>query len=222
MFFRKKKQELEFQRSLELSFRNVRQDIFNVFSWLNYLNERIISLKKEVDYIPKSKEEIKSIIDSYYSYDSLMQKIEMLTSKQKALVEELDSLRNKSKDMATLDDIHSLKFKTGTETESQKLDEISERLKNLEAHRQRNLREKVVQKITRNSKEYVKNIIRSLIVKYQKMPALKIKEMVVDEQGLCSKSSFYRLLAEIEQQNEIGVLQQGKEKIYFLNIKKNI
>jgi len=231
MFFKKKKQELQVQRALELSFRNVRQDMFNIFSWLNYLNERVISMKQEIEYMPKSKEELKSMIDSYYSFDPILSKIsalneklDTLVSKQKSLETETEDIRTRTKNMATLDDIHSLKLETGTKPETKietnGLREINERLKNIEAQRQRTIREKVIQKITRNSKEYVKNIIISLIRKYQKIPALKLKEMVVDEQGLCSKSSFYRLLAEIEALNDISMMQQGKEKILIVKTKK--
>ena len=44
--------------------------------------------------------------------------------------------------------------------------------------------------------------------------------MVVEEQGLCSKSSFYRLLDEIEEEPEIGVMKKGKEKHYIAKIQK--
>ena len=50
--------------------------------------------------------------------------------------------------------------------------------------------------------------------------ALQLKEIVVEEQALCSKSSFYRLLEEIEQEPEIGVVKKGKEKHYITNISK--
>ena len=44
--------------------------------------------------------------------------------------------------------------------------------------------------------------------------------MIVEEQGLCSKSSFYRLLEEIEQEPDIGVIKEGKEKHYIAKISK--
>ena len=43
---------------------------------------------------------------------------------------------------------------------------------------------------------------------------MPLKEIVVDEQNLCSKSSFYRLLEEIEQLDDVGVIKHGKEKHY--------
>ena len=47
------------------------------------------------------------------------------------------------------------------------------------------------------------------------MSALQLKEMVVEEQGLCSKSSFYRILEEIESLDEIVTIKKGKEKHYM-------
>ena len=41
--------------------------------------------------------------------------------------------------------------------------------------------------------------------------------MVVDEQKICSKSSFYRILEEIESEfeHEISTIKKGKEKHYL-------
>ena len=91
--------------------------------------------------------------------------------------------------------------------------ELRDRLEKLE-EKKRNLKEKIIKRITKNSKDYLKTIIHSYIRKYGKITALQLKEMVVDEQGLCSKSSFYRLLEELEELDEIGVIQKGREKQY--------
>jgi hypothetical protein len=77
------------------------------------------------------------------------------------------------------------------------------------------IRERLVRKIAKNSKDYVKSVIYSLIKKYNQISAPQLKEIVVEEQGLCSKSSFYRLLGEMEEENEVESLQKGKEKIYL-------
>ena len=71
-----------------------------------------------------------------------------------------------------------------------------------------------MKRLTRNSKEYVKSVILSYIRKYEKISALQLKEIVVDEQNFCSKSSFYLLLEEIEQLEDIGVIKKGNEKLY--------
>lgn len=236
MLFKRKREESnprQLNNTLELSFRNVSKDIYNIFSWLNYLNDRLISLQKQLDYMPKSKEEIKNIIDQHYSYENISRKItqlnervDSLVTKQKLVPEELDEIRTKLKNMATIDEVQSLRTKTispiETSPQTQKLDEINQRLKHMESKRQATVREKFVQRITRNSKEYVKNVITSLIRKYEKIPALKLKEMIVDEQGLCSKSSFYRILTEVEEVDEITLIRKGKEKQYVLKMVKNI
>ena len=45
-----------------------------------------------------------------------------------------------------------------------------------------------------------------------------MKEIIVEEQALCSKSTFYRLLEEIEKIDDIEVVWEGKEKIFFLRL----
>ena len=77
------------------------------------------------------------------------------------------------------------------------------------------IKEKIIKKITKNSKNYIKSVIYSLIKKYGRISAPQLKEIVVEEQGLCSKSSFYRLLSELESDNEVGIIRQGKEKLYL-------
>jgi hypothetical protein len=86
------------------------------------------------------------------------------------------------------------------------------------------LRDKIVQRITRNSKEYLKGLIMSMITKYGKISALQLREMLVEEQGLASKSSFYRLLEELEEENAVGVIHDGKEKLLMVggHLKKPI
>lgn len=77
------------------------------------------------------------------------------------------------------------------------------------------LREKIFRKVTRHSKEYVKGMLMSLIKKYTRISGLNLREIVVEEQGIVSKSSFYRLLTEIESDEHISVVQEGKEKHYM-------
>ncbi|MFT4304119.1 MAG: hypothetical protein ACMXYG_06130 [Candidatus Woesearchaeota archaeon] len=78
-----------------------------------------------------------------------------------------------------------------------------------------NLKERIFKKVTRHSKEYVKSMLMSLIKKHQKISGLDLREIVVEDQGIVSKSSFYRILTEIEEEEGIHVLHEGKEKHYF-------
>jgi len=94
------------------------------------------------------------------------------------------------------------------------LSHIEKRIETLE-QKKATIREKVIKRLTRNSKGYVKSVMLSYIRKYEKISALQLKEMIVDEQNLCSKSSFYRLLEELEQLEDIGVIKEGKEKSYL-------
>lgn len=77
------------------------------------------------------------------------------------------------------------------------------------------LRERLVKKITRHSKAYIKNMLTSYIQKYHKISALKLRDIVVDEQGLCSKSTFYRLLEELEKESNVDVVIEGKQKMFL-------
>ena len=198
---------------IKRSFANVKRDTTNIFQWLNYFYKKnmeqeqtIKQLQLELSYIPKTREEIKHIVDDYYSFGSIMTKIRELNDKVDELVrkqirheEPYPMLRETPKELQTISDI-----------------EI--RLGRLE-QKKMSIKEKIIKRLTRNSKEYIKSVILSYIRKYENISALQLKEMIVDEQNFCSKSSFYRLLEEIEQLDNIGVVKQGKEKHYISKAK---
>lgn len=206
MFWMRKQSETERKLSqmnslLEKSFANVKRDTQNIFSWLNFLNQqnqqqqqKIKQLELELLYIPKRPEDIKKIIDSYYSFDTIMGRIKLLNEK-------IDNLSLKSPPQ-------SIKF-------PREIYDIEKRLSSLEEQRKASIREKVVQRVAKNSKEYVKSLILSYIRKYSQISGLQLKEMIVQDQGLCSKSSFYRLLDVIEAMEDIGTAKKGKQKYYL-------
>ncbi|MEM3126822.1 MAG: hypothetical protein QW331_02015 [Candidatus Woesearchaeota archaeon] len=132
-------------------------------------NERLARVEATLNFVPKTREEIRALVDFHYDSSDLERQITELKTK----IADLEQKRTPT-----------------------------------------SYKEKMVAKITRNSKEYLKSMLISLIKKYGRISALQLKEMMVDEQNLLSKSSFYRLLEEIEQLEDIAVMKQGKEKIY--------
>ncbi len=201
---------------LKKSFANVKRDTTNIFQWLNYFYRRNIEqdqmirrLQAELSYMPRTREDIRRIVDYYYSFESITLRIKELNEK----VEELGKKQQVQVDKYPM--------QTMSREPHADLSHIEKRLEILE-HKQPSMREKIIKRLTKNSKEYVKGIILSYIRKYEKISALQLKEIMVDEQNLCSKSSFYRLLEEIEEMDEVGVVKQGKEKHYLSKAKSYI
>ena len=224
-------------RSLETSFINVKRDTSNLGEWVRYLNEKaqqqdaqaeqmaaeIKALNEELSAIPKTPEDIRRIIDQYYSYDSLLMRIKIIEQRVEEMVLKSVSQRQTEPQNAIQIPLQPSP-QTSPQTsfnslQMQELESIRQKLANLE-QKKHTLKEKILKRITKNSKEYVKSIIKSYIRKYENVAALGLKEMVVDDQGLCSKSSFYRLMEEIEEEQEIGVVKEGKEKHYFMKAHK--
>ncbi len=213
-FFRKKQNNqiiesrfFQLHQILKASFFNVKNDTANIFKWINYFHQKSLSqedqinrLKNELSLVPKTKEQIKQIVDDIYSYDAILKRIEDVEKR-------LNSLYKDQIPISQSDDHRFL--------------EIQNRLMKLE-QKKSGLKEKLIKKITKSSKDYVKIMIVSYIKKYEKISALQLKEMIVDEQGLCSKSSFYRILEEIEEQDDIGIIKKGKEKEYISTITKKL
>ncbi|MEK6874854.1 MAG: hypothetical protein AABX52_03850 [Nanoarchaeota archaeon] len=250
--------------ALAQSFTHVRRDVQNLYDWLRHMHNQheqqkhqidehrqvmtiqrkeIEDLKQILNDIPKSKDEIRVLVDEYYRIEGIIdriQKVEDLVQKVHNNHEQLKdatSMINNKQDVAKYKEIlvpphleESQKasmvassddvFKRLAEISDssnqlmlQKLSEISDKLDAKKAP-QSALREKIMSRVARNSKEYVKTMIRQLIEKYGKTSGLQLREIVVEEQGLSSKSSFYRILAEIEQEQEVSVIRDGKEKLY--------
>ena len=197
---------------LARSFSNVKNDTQKIFQWLNFLYQKnqeqeskIRQLQLELSYIPKRPEDIRKIIDSYYSFDNITERINMINEK-------VDRLAAKRESEPYIQQV---------QPQHQEIHEIEARLKQLEEQKKATIREKVIKRVTRNSKEYVKNLILSYIRKYTQIGALQLKDMIVYDQGLCSKSSFYRLLEEIGAMEGIGTVMKGKQKYYlFKQIKE--
>ena len=196
----------QINEALKKSFSNVKKDTSNIFQWLNHFYRKSLEqeqmlkrLQMEISYMPRTREDIRKIIDDYYSFETLMARMRDLNEK----VDELSRRQVRPESHAPIQkEIHP------------DISYIEKRLEKLE-QKKHSMKEKLIKRLARNSKDYVKSVIFSYIKKYERISALQLKEIVVDEQNFCSKSSFYRLLEEIEEMEEIGVVKHGKEKHYI-------
>ncbi len=215
MFWKKDNTEKKLNQineALKKSFANVKRDTTNIFQWLNYFYRKSMEqeqlLKKmqmELSYMPKTREDVRRIIDDYYAFETMMAKI-------RDLDEKIDELSRRQ--------VMQVERHTPIQRETHSdISYIEKRLEKLE-QKKLSMKEKIMKRLTRNSKEYVKGVIISYIKKYERISALQLKEIVVDEQNFCSKSSFYRLLEEIEESEDVGVVKHGKEKHYIAKVLK--
>ncbi len=204
---------------LHNSFVRVRHDTNSIFQWISYLEQHNTYLQnkaketeaalqevlKKLDALPSSPAHIRQLIDQYYAENPLAERIDAVSGK-------IDTLHNLHKEK--LGEVFH------------KLEHLSQRLDKVESQKtsqRTNFKERIIKKIQKSSKDYVKNLILSFVHKYEKISALKLREIVVEEQGLCSKSSFYRILEELEKtQDDVSVVQQGKEKLYLSKIVRRI
>lgn len=218
-FIRRRELEKRFKQlhhTLKHSFANVRNDTTNIHQWLAYLNKKsqqqedlIRQLHKELSHMPKSKGDIHKILDEYYSHESIFKRVKELEDK----VDEV--AKNQSlPPPQPAQELPKIELQQAPQLQ-ESLQEIQQKVDRLE-HKKESMRERIIKRITKNSKDYVKSIILSYIRKYEKMPALRLKEMIVEDQRLCSKSSFYRIMEEVEQLEEVEVVRKGREKHYFL------
>jgi len=255
LFTKKKNKETEvttLHNLLTNSFQNVQKDTAYILNWLNYLYQKnmqqeqlihhlhnkhssqqdmINQLQGELKFAPKSKEDIRKIVDEFYSYEHILERIRGLDTRIEDLRKSHIELNKSNQELhqkhheigpkleALRSEMETKRHEISPKIPTGEVDELNRRLEKLE-EKKATLKEKIIKRITKNSKDYIKSIIFSYIRKYGKITALQLKEMVVEEQGLCSKSSFYRLLDELEEDPEIGVIKKGKEKHYIAKISK--
>lgn len=198
---------LAFKEGVKNSFSKVKEDTQKIFQWVQYfyqqgakqeqmvaeLTRKIEHLEMQLSYMPKSKEEIREVLDNHYPLRDVIRRVD--------------------------------EIKVGLERAPQSMDPVLRRLEGMEVRMREfeqarpsskeSLKEKIFRRIRRNSRDYVQNLILSMIRKYEKISALQLREMIVEEQGLCSKSSFYRILEKVESMDEVGIIEEGREKVFL-------
>lgn len=209
MWFSKKENRIGML--IKASFDHVRQNFDHVFGWVNYLNQKQSDQDNKLDYmgkrienielylsqIPNLNAQIRNIVDLHYNYETVLKR--------------LNGIEEKMRHIST----------SNNQIPQEQFFEIKNRLETIEKRKEdlkSNLKEKMLKNITRNSKEYIKSTLLSLVRKYERVSAFKLKEIIVEEQALCSKSTFYRILEEIEKRDDIEVVWEGKEKVFLLRL----
>ena len=217
------KKLIQMSHMVARSFSHVREDTNRIFQWLNYFYQRnkhqeqlITQLRTELAAMPRRPEDLKRIIEQHYSFDHILERIKILNEK-------VDAVASRQIQIPKPHSLHEPLTRAQPDKEQgQTLSGIQKRLTDLEEQRKATIREKVVQRVAKNSKDYVKSLVLSYIRKHGQISALQLKEMVVEDQGLCSKSSFYRLLEELEEHEAVGTLKEGKQKYYTFRLSKRV
>jgi DNA repair ATPase RecN len=217
----------ELDNALTNSFQRVRDDMTNVTSWLNHLysqeaerQQALANLQNQVWQLAARQQPVQQALPQAHGTAGVLERI-------KKVEEKIDQLHASVRTIEpVIDRVTSLNSNVKLVDESQqnifeRLRDISSRIDKFENIRTRassnfsNLREKIVKKVARRSKDYIKGLLLSTIAKYDQISALQLREIIVEEQGLCSKSTFYRLLEEIESEDSVGMVSRGKEKVYM-------
>lgn len=205
------KKELDkLHSSLENSFAHVKQDTQTIHQWLQHLHQKNQVQEQLLAHLHQRLQHHEFLLQhhqnqlqsssppSSLSYQHFHQRLEQLSQKVDLLLEKHHS--------------HSQKL----EEHHQKLDLVHQKLSRLETSSPKpSLKEKIIRTFSHHSKKYLKNLIFNYLEQHQKISALQLKDIIVDQQGLASKSTFYRILAEIEVSGQVTVIKDGKEKIFL-------
>jgi len=219
-------------KSVAQSFAKVRQDTDALYQWVSFLyaqNQQLVEqtsvlkrlteeqklslheLKVTVQHIPKTADEIRRLVDAHYSLEPVLSRMKHIEQKLELIEMRKERPLERHNPSVSHAQEHTLPQPVHHESPVVKRKEPQEAI-----------REKLIRKFARNGKEYVKNLINSLVHKYSKVGALQLREIIVEEQGLCSKSSFYRILEEMEAENLLHVVSKGKHTVYVPAASKEV
>lgn len=219
----------EMDRSVSNSFARVKQDTDALYQWVSFLHKQnqqlkesnaslrrladeqklaINELKITLSHLPKTHAEIRQIVDSHYNIDPILQRIKHIEQKI-----ELLEMKSVHQHVARPLEQSRPSFHSQPAQAQLKPAHLPEIQHPLQSKKQ--LHERLIRKLARNSKDYIKNLILGLVHKYGRIGALQLREIVVEEQGLCSKSSFYRILGEMESERALQVASTGKHTVYM-------
>lgn len=234
---RKTKEVDNLQSTVVESFEHVRKDVHNIHEWLRFLHQQnlfqqqvINDLKDklgQVEHKPDVKTQVHKSIDTHPKFDILHTRLAMLEEKLGNIVttasnkEDVDVLIKQVKDLEEKLDKASVPQVPRQPINPIPTQQFSQRIApQMPMMRHSALTAKVAKSVSKHSKEYIKQAIAGMINKYDSISGLQLREMLVDEQQLCSRSTFYRLLGELEMESGIGCTPNGKEKIYSSAIQK--
>ncbi len=226
MIFKKEPDFDQLHSNLALSFNHLRQDTAQIFSWLNFLHQELQQQRAHLQHLHQKVQDFQTTLPhSQQEFNHLHFKITSL----------------RSEIISIIDDKHS-QFHSKLSSFNQQIDFFQQRIKNLENARQELLKlnhrlnqvveqhQPLVEKVDQlhqkvekkpfwkrksHSSHQVKGAILSLISKYGRVSGTRLRELIVNEQKLCSRSTFYRLLNEIEEMDALSVVSEGKEKFFI-------
>lgn len=205
MFWRTKKKLDQIHSAVEDSFSRVRSDTTILFEWIRFLHEQLEAQKRALHTQQSlmssgiSEGKVRDLIDLHAprlpDVKPLHEKVQGYDVRLAQIEQALERIAEQAKNQASMVVVDPMKV------------------------RQTRLQEKIVRSVNKQSKEYIKKTILSLLEKYDQISASALREMVVDEQLLCSRSSFYRCIDELREQGELDAVSSGKEKVLARNRK---
>ncbi|MBT4651384.1 hypothetical protein HOC13_02565 [Candidatus Woesearchaeota archaeon] len=234
---RKRNSSEPFHQNLQEAFGKVKEDVTILSEWIKYFQQQNQNLQHQLHQqnqhlrnqnytIQQQQQYQQSHHQQQQHHQQIIQDLHTKVSSHRSLSSEdlsravdqnprIDALRQRMRQMEEKIDL--LLTKHGyTDEKILNIHEKIAKLEELQRPSRQSLKEKIVKTFSRSGKTYLKNLVFSYIQQHKKISALQLKDIVVDQQGLTSKSSFYRILEEIEQSEQITTIRDGKQKFFIL------
>lgn len=231
MWFFGKSKDVVSSEQFSLLSSNFQQQFDIAWQWISFLQSEVQRANSNVQAVHvNSSKNVSNIARNVPSHDHVRQAVESAVreslAREQALVTRFDSfehsmnssLASLRESVSRFDPIISRveRLESDIPKVVTALESLRQRLENSSSNnvvKKSSLQERVERKIRHHGKDFLKQTIRGMVQKYGRLSGLQIREMLVDEQGLCSKSSLYRILEELE--SEFKTVSDGREKIFI-------
>ena len=219
----------EAEQDVRSTVEHMRLDQANLAHWVAYLHQENKNLRQRIEWKPAglTEAQVVTIVEKHAAFDLILSRI-------RGIEERIGSMGISAQRIHALEQQveHKVEHHLASSREEvlSQLRVIADRVGKLEERSLQpapqpiqtvqaepafsKLQTRLLKRIAKHPKHVVKSAILTLIQKYGRIQGTELREMVVEEQQLCSKSSFYRLLEELEKEGAIEVLGDGKEKTY--------
>ncbi len=199
-FLREEEQRWEhLDNSLTTAFSKVRQDTQNLFSWISYFHQHLMDHRKETHHLRQKFDE-----QSHY--------IRLLHQQTQALEKRLALIENKPAPQPQIVHIRENipeQIRTKSEPDVNQIRTEPEPISNVKRPR---FEEKVLTRIRTKKKPYIMQKVLD-IIGTQSVSTKELERIIVEEQQLCGRTSFYSYLRELRLKKQISIDEKEFSKV---------
>jgi len=213
----------ELDRKIALSFSNVDRDIRNLQQWIIHLNNRSELLhKSHNEHVALTRKDVQNInqwLSYLYKHNNELHKyLRELVENVMKLKDGYEKINTKIGEILEKSEkIGSSTYQVRTRYEPKYEPKSEPEPGESEQKKKSGFEQKILNQIKPIRKDYIIQQIMGLVSK-GKYTTKEIERIIVDEKGLCGRTTFYSYIKELKLKKEIEYQEKGQKKVLTTSI----